>query len=193
MGSNWVLNIDISGKPVGLVTWHRAISLIYEDRATLVDVIDGEFWSSPSLSIPKPRIIQTNGYIKVRPIKNEHVVKRVLFHRDDYKCQYCGISLTRSTATIDHVIPRSQFISEGKPASAANTYLNCVTACARCNTKKGNRLPYECGMKILSEPSLPSVVHVMWAGKVNCPVQAEYISAYFKVDKNLLSTKSHKK
>lgn len=190
MGSTRVLTVDISGKPCGLVTWFRAATLLWDGRATPIEVIDNQFWHSPSVNIPRSRIIQIHDYVKLRPMKDNQIVKRVLFARDNYQCQYCGKDLTRSTATIDHVKPKSKFVDEGRPASDANTYSNCVASCAKCNNKKGNRLPYECGMMPKTTPKTPSYVQVLWSGRIYCPVQAEYVAEYFKVDKKTLLVKS---
>lgn len=189
MDSWRVLNIDSSGKPVGLISWHRAATLIWSGKATPIEVVQNQYWCSPSVSIPKSRIIQTHEYVKITPLKNNRVIKRVLFSRDHYRCQYCGKKLTRGTATVDHLRPRASFIREGRPVKDAHTYTNCLTACAQCNTKKGDRHPYECGMTPLSTPKLPTYAQVLWSGKVYCPIQAEYISAYFKVDKEILLAK----
>ena len=187
MSSTRVLQIDISGRPVGLIAWHRAATMLWDGRATAIEVEDGKYWRSPSVNIPKSRIIQTHDYIKLRPLKDSQVIKRVLFGRDKYRCQYCDKQLTRHTATIDHVKPRAAFLREGRPASDAHTYSNTVTCCSKCNTKKGDRLPYECGMMPKgTSPRVPTYVQVLWAGKLYCPIQAEYVSMYFKVDKDTL-------
>jgi len=66
--------------------------------------------------------------------------------RDGYRCQYCG---TRGEPlTTDHIIPRSMGGSE--------TWENLVTACIRCNNKKGNRSPDRAGMTLLAMPRRPS-------------------------------------
>ena len=186
MSSTRVLQIDISGRPIGLIAWHRAATMLWDGRATAIEVEDGKYWRSPSTSIPKSRIIQTHDYVKLRPLRDSQVIKRVLFARDKYECQYCSKPLTRHTATIDHVKPRSSFLREGRPVSDAHTYSNCVTCCSKCNTKKGSRLPYECGMMPRKVPVVPNYVHVLWAGKLYCPIQAEYVSMYFKIDKDTL-------
>ena len=186
MSSSRVLHIDVSGRPVGLISWTRAASMLWDGRATAIEVEDGKFWRSPSVEIPKSRIIQTHDYVKLRPLKDNQIIKRVLFGRDGFKCQYCGKQLTRNTATIDHVKPRAKFIKEGRPVTDAHTYTNCVTSCVKCNTKKGDRLPYECGLMPIKDPKVPSYVQVLWAGKLYCPIQAEYVSMYFKVDEETL-------
>jgi hypothetical protein len=54
-----------------------------------------------------------------------------VFERDGYLCRYCRKQLTRFTATLDHVQP----VSEG----GENSIENLVTACLRCNSKRGSR------------------------------------------------------
>lgn len=186
MSATRVLQVDVSGRPIGLIPWYRAATLLWQGRATPLETVDGEYWSSPSVSIPKTRIIQTHDYVQLRPLKDSQVIKRVLFARDGYKCQYCEKQLNRKTVTIDHVKPRAAFLREGRPSSDAHTYTNCVTCCQKCNTKKGDRLPMECGMLPISSPKVPTYVQVLWAGKLYCPIQAEYVSQYFKVDPDSL-------
>lgn len=190
MASTSVLQVDVSGRPVGLIAWHRAAFLLWDGRATAVEVEEGQYWRSPSVEIPKSKIIQTYDYVKLRPLKDNQIVKRVLFSRDAYKCQYCLKQLNRHSVTIDHVKPKSAFIREGRRASDAHTYSNCVTACAKCNTKKGDRLPYECGMMPVKTPTIPTYVQSVWGGKLFCPVQAEYVSMYFKVDRETLMARA---
>jgi 5-methylcytosine-specific restriction endonuclease McrA len=85
--------------------------------------------------------------------------KRVLFNRDNWKCQYCNAVLVAKTVTIEHVFPRSR--------GGTNSWTNCVTACKPCNRKKGNRTPEEAGMKLLSKPVTPSAMDFWDAMKSN--------------------------
>ena len=78
--------------------------------------------------------------------------KRNLITRDGHCCQYCGTG--EAPLTIDHVFPRSRR-SKRFPNGGTTTWQNCVTACIRCNLKKGNRTPEEAGMKLLSKPAPP--------------------------------------
>lgn len=64
-----------------------------------------------------------------------------VFERDDYTCRYCGHrpeffhtwqgGRWHATLHVDHVIPVC--------AGGMNTRSNLVTACARCNLRKGAR------------------------------------------------------
>jgi hypothetical protein len=44
-------------------------------------------------------------------------------------------------------------------------------------------------MMPINTPKIPSYVQVMWGGKLYCPIQAEYVSMYFKIDKDTLMAK----
>lgn len=73
---------------------------------------------------------------------------RAIYKRDGWICQYCGKSVDRETASIDHVYPRSR--------GGGWTWLNCVTSCKACNNKKGNRTPEEAGMPLRNLPFVPN-------------------------------------
>ena len=53
-----------------------------------------------------------------------------VYARDGFRCVYCGKRHAVGKLTLDHVIPRA--------AGGSNAPSNLVTACARCNTEKGD-------------------------------------------------------
>lgn len=57
----------------------------------------------------------------------------LIFERDGYICQYCGISV--DSPHCDHVFPRSR--------GGSDEIENLVTACPRCNISKKDRTPEE--------------------------------------------------
>ncbi|KAF3781511.1 hypothetical protein EJ110_NYTH36900 [Nymphaea thermarum] len=61
-----------------------------------------------------------------------------------YICRYCS---SRDNLTIDHVLP----ISRG----GQWTWENLVTACAKCNSRKGKKTVEEAGMKLNRIPKAP--------------------------------------
>jgi len=67
--------------------------------------------------------------------------------RDNYTCQYCGAMPSRRELTIDHVLPRSR--------GGKTTWENVVTACQKCNGRKGSRTPEEAHMKLRVWPKRP--------------------------------------
>lgn len=70
-------------------------------------------------------------------------LRGVLMERDGWRCRYCGETVAATTATLDHVIPRSL----GGP----NTAENLATACLTCNSIKSGRTYEEAAPQILAE------------------------------------------
>lgn len=60
-------------------------------------------------------------------------LREIVFERDDYTCQYCGV--TNARLECDHIIP----VSRG----GSNELSNLTTACKKCNQSKHNKTPDE--------------------------------------------------
>lgn len=73
--------------------------------------------------------------------------RRMIYHRDNNQCQYCGKYLDSTLLNIDHVIPRSR--------GGQTTWENVVLSCIKCNSKKADKTPKEAGMKLMREPTKP--------------------------------------
>ena len=71
------------------------------------------------------------------PARAEHrqALKRATLRDCSRRCVYCGAALTIEAATLDHVYP----LAKGGPHVPGNL----VAACAPCNRRKGDMLPYE--------------------------------------------------
>ena len=72
----------------------------------------------------------------------------LLYKRDRFTCQYCGIQPGSEELTVDHVLPRSR--------SGTSTWENCVLACVDCNHRKADRTPDEAGMPLRKLPIKPA-------------------------------------
>ncbi len=59
-------------------------------------------------------------------------LRRAVFERDNYTCQYCGCSGDDVRLEIDHIIP----VSRG----GVSDIRNLVTACEACNRSKSDKL-----------------------------------------------------
>lgn len=59
-------------------------------------------------------------------------LRRAVFERDNYTCQYCGRSCEEAELEIEHIIP----VSKG----GNNDIRNLATACRACNRSKGARI-----------------------------------------------------
>jgi 5-methylcytosine-specific restriction endonuclease McrA len=154
---------------VNVVGVERAFSLLTQDHAQVIFAEDGSFrlfdavgWFAFSAESPEPesgRVIRTvNQPVRVpsvlllrrydRMLLREMKFNRQnLFERDGYRCQYCGGSFSAKELNMDHVVPRDR--------GGKTNWENIVTACIRCNSRKGNREPLEAGMRLLSEPARP--------------------------------------
>lgn len=172
------LALNASFEPLTMVPITRALRLVIEGKAEIVEAEGADIIRSARLALPRPAIIRLVKFVHVPRRFRRQVTNTFLFARDDYRCQYChrtpGELRVRECLTRDHLIP----ISRG----GLNTWDNVVTACSTCNTKKGNRLPEECGMHPLTAPTEPHFVHLSWAVRRLSPTQAKYIRLFYGVD-----------
>ena len=139
------LLLDSSFSPVEVIDWKRAIILLLTGRAEAIDNYDDINIRSPRLCFQLPKTLRLfNIHRSSRSVKLSRF--NIIF-RDDFECQYCGKSGTVKDLTIDHVIP----VSRG----GKNTWENVVAACGPCNSKKGNKLLREMGVKLKRDPFKP--------------------------------------
>lgn len=96
--------------------------------------------------IAVPRIIRLAIYdrLPAQPVKFN---RRNVYARDENRCQYCGIKMSTTDLSLDHVVPRRQ--------GGKSTWENIVCACLKCNIKKGGRTPTEAHMKLIRTPVKP--------------------------------------
>lgn len=127
-----MLNADglpISYLPLSVITWQESISYIVLEKARILEYYDDWVVRSQRWSTKVPAVMMLNNYRK--PRNTVRFSKQGVFLRDEFVCQYCGISVNRRTATLDHVLP----ISHG----GKTIWENCTTACGPCNSSKGNK------------------------------------------------------
>ena len=142
-----VLKLDSSYRPIQIISWQDAISMVLTDRAVLVESRKDARINSANKSFPVPAVIAIKRYVNKGRI-SLRVTRRNLFWRDNYTCQYCNTKFSKEQLTIDHVTPKS--------AGGPKTWENIVAACKKCNQKKGSKLPRDAGMMPLKRPESPS-------------------------------------
>lgn len=76
------------------------------------------------------------------------LTNKTLFGRDRHICAYCGNHFTSNNLSRDHIVP----VSRG----GINSWMNVVTACKTCNSRKSNRTLKECNMELLYMPYAPN-------------------------------------
>ncbi len=139
------LKLDSSYRPVEIIDAVEALVLCLVGKARAVENYKKEI-NSVKESFKLPAVIALNRYVKFRFSYVACNRKNILW-RDNYQCQYCANHFEPIKLTVDHVLPRSR--------GGKNEWENLVAACKKCNQRKGNKTPKECGMKPIREPFKP--------------------------------------
>lgn len=176
------LTLNASYEPLVILPVQRAVRLVLDGRAELVEAHGTRVIRSAGREMPLPAVIRLVRFVYVPRRMRRGVTNTILFARDGYTCAYCGRHRDalrgREFLTRDHVRPQSRF---GRRAEA-NTWENCVTACSTCNNRKADRLPAEAGMTLRMVPAEPHFVHLEWSVRRLTPLQRKYVEQFFGKD-----------
>ncbi|RLB12093.1 MAG: HNH endonuclease [Deltaproteobacteria bacterium] len=140
-----VLILNNSFQPVHVCHARRALVLVMRGKAEVVEYYENAFIHSVSRAFQLPCVVRLRIYIQPNR-RTVALTRRNIMRRDGYRCQYCGSKA--EPLTTDHIIPRSM--------GGEDSWENLVTACVRCNNKKGNRTLEAAGMTLLSKPKRPA-------------------------------------
>ncbi|HSM60447.1 MAG TPA: HNH endonuclease [Longimicrobiales bacterium] len=169
------LALNASFEPLTIVASKRAVRLVLDGKAELLEVDGSRRFRSAKRELPCPSVIRLVSFVHVPRRFRRQVTNTFLFARDDYSCQYCGRHRSqlrgRQFLTRDHVVPTSR--------GGDNAWSNVVTSCSPCNNRKGNRLPHEAGMALMNQPREPNYVHLVWAVRRVTPVQEKYVRMFY--------------
>lgn len=146
VGETEVLVLNSDYEPLNVCNLRRAIALLHLGKADVLHARDRHIQSRLS-GLPHPSVLRLRQHVR-RPLPQLRLSRRSVFARDHYECQYCG--LNGRDLTIDHVVPRRL----GGPSS----WENLVACCRRCNSRKGDRLAHQVGMRLRREPRRPRFV-----------------------------------
>jgi 5-methylcytosine-specific restriction endonuclease McrA len=130
------LVLNASYEPLGVVSSRRAVCLVLDRKAELIEAQPGAVMRSESLSVEAPAVVRLRYMVRAPRRSMVSVSRRAVFARDDYRCQYCG----DRADSIDHVVPRSR--------GGLQVWENLVAACRPCNIAKRDRTPDEAGMRL---------------------------------------------
>jgi 5-methylcytosine-specific restriction endonuclease McrA len=143
-----VLNADfrpLSYYPLSLWSWQDTVKAVFLDRVSIIAEYEREVHAT-NFSMKLPSVIALKDYISGN--RTSAFTRFNVFLRDSFRCQYCSAQHTTPELTFDHVIPRSR--------GGSTSWENVVTACGRCNLRKGSHLPKECEMFPKRPPTRPS-------------------------------------
>ncbi|MHB1537638.1 MAG: HNH endonuclease [Solirubrobacteraceae bacterium] len=139
-----MLVLNATYEPINVCSVRRAVVLLLKERAEVLERGTWELHSERS-TMTRPTVIRLTSYVHVpRDAHRRKITRRAVFARDGWTCQYCG---SRSTLTVDHVIPRSK--------GGGSDWENIVASCAPCNRRKGDRLPRQANMHPRRPPRVP--------------------------------------
>ena len=158
------LVLNRNWQPVNVATVARALILLWNEAARVVDASDYQTFSwndwsklrpqrdeafvqAISTRLRVPEVITLSSYDRL-PTSAVTFSRRNIFKRDHYVCQYCGDQPRPDELTIDHVVPRAQ--------GGISSWTNCVLACVACNKRKADRTPAQAGFRLRKTPVRPA-------------------------------------
>jgi len=172
------LALNASFEPLTIVPARRAVRLVLDGKAEILEEDRGRRFRSERTVVPCPSVIRLVRYVHVPYRFRRQVTNTFLFARDDYTCQYCGRHRHelrgRQFLTRDHVVPLSR--------GGSNAWGNVVTSCSPCNNRKGSRLPEEVGFRLAAVPTEPNYVHLVWVVRRVTETQEKYIRMFYGED-----------
>ena len=149
-----VLVLNSSYEAINICNARRALMMLLAEKADMIETAE-ERVHSASLNIPMPEVIRLRRYVRL-PYRPIPFCRKNIMLRDGFRCQYCNTVFKADELTLDHVIP----VSRG----GMDSWNNVVTACKKCNHKKGNHLLDHIGMKLIHrprKPTLPTFLHLV--------------------------------
>ncbi|MFM7542575.1 MAG: HNH endonuclease [Actinomycetales bacterium] len=136
------LVLNATYEPLGVVSDRRALILVLNNRATMVEDSGVELrYATGSLSLPA--VIRLHKFVKIPYRHTVPLSRRAIFARDGGRCVYC----TAAATSIDHVVPKSR--------GGDHTWDNVVSACHKCNHLKADKTLKELGWRLRSIPREP--------------------------------------
>ena len=148
-----ILRLNKAGTPIDWISREEAATLIVKQQVVWMlgenafEIRGGINRCGRRSVLSLPSILASDGSVRlsefVPPLVNAY-----LFRRDQYLCMYCGGQFKADNLSRDHILPVSR--------SGTDSWTNVVTACKRCNHRKGNKTPEEAGMELLAVPFVPN-------------------------------------
>ncbi|RYD78912.1 MAG: HNH endonuclease [Verrucomicrobiaceae bacterium] len=127
------LALNQNGQPIGVLplstlSWQDAVRAVYLDTVESLHFYEDWTVNSPSCRIRIPSVVIAREYVNIRRFVG--FSPEMVNLRDEYKCAYCSGRFNSAHLTMDHVVPKSR--------GGMLTFSNIVSACAPCNSKRGN-------------------------------------------------------
>ncbi|MDD3471703.1 MAG: HNH endonuclease [Syntrophaceae bacterium] len=134
---------------VGLVSWQRAMLLLFNGKVEVVKESD-RVVRTVSKTFRVPAVIRLLKFIRQIYRREVPFSRKNILIRDSFSCQYCGQDHSSAELTLDHIIPKVQ--------GGKNDWTNVVACCRSCNVHKGGRTPRQAGMSLVKKPFKPTIM-----------------------------------
>ncbi|MFN8477696.1 MAG: HNH endonuclease [Kouleothrix sp.] len=121
-----VLVLNASYEPLRIVPVRRAIVLLLQEKAELVEAA-AERIRAPGVAYAVPLVVRLVRYVAIPRGRKLPCARRLVITRDRETCQYCGAQPGRAHLTLDHVVPRAR----GGVTNWENVVAACAYNCAR--------------------------------------------------------------
>jgi hypothetical protein len=174
-----ILELDTAGSPRGWLAVEEAITCHARGQVawSIGDTVRTFHGGLSRLTgfrsqLSTASIIATRGLpAMARSARREPaLLNAALFARDRHVCAYCGGRFRERELSRDHVVPLSR--------GGADRWMNVVTACRACNSRKDNRSPEAAHMPLLYLPYVPTRhEHLILQNRRILADQMEYLMA----------------
>jgi 5-methylcytosine-specific restriction endonuclease McrA len=154
--SHMTLLLNNTYEPLQVISWQRAITLLWTNKVEVIEEHDEEIHSI-SFSMKIPSVLRMLLPVRIKRRAPVKFTRLNIFTRDGFTCQYCAQKFESEELTFDHVVPVAQ--------GGKKSWENIATACVGCNSKKEGRTPQQAGMKLLKKPKQP-----VWAQVVTVTI-----------------------
>lgn len=187
-----ILRVNTAGIPVEWLNWQEAVCLYARELVSwaygeAVMEVHGGFsrLTGQQTVVTLNSIMACKGKVYTRSKKDPPLTNRALFRRDQNICLYCGNRFKEVHLSRDHVVPLSR--------GGLDVWTNVVTACKRCNARKGSLMPDECGLELLALPYRPNHAEYLalsHSGRI-LGDQMAFLRKQFSSDSRLLGDEEH--
>ena len=141
------LVLNASFEPLRIVSWQKAITLLFQGKVEVLAVHDREI-RGVTVRVQLPSVLRLLRHVRMKRAFADVPFSRAnVYARDEHQCQYCGERFSPAQLTFDHVIPVARGGHKG--------WDNIVTCCIPCNRRKGDRLPEQAAMHLVRRPTRP--------------------------------------
>ncbi|KAJ1684290.1 hypothetical protein LUZ63_020583 [Rhynchospora breviuscula] len=136
-----VIVLNASYERLHHVSFQHAVRMLFREVAVVEEALDDRMIGPH----PWPKVVRLVKYVVTTWMHRPAVYGRAaVLRRDRHRCAYCGAVGN----TLDHVLPLSR--------GGGSSWLNTVSACGPCNSRKADRTPEEAGMRLRTRPWVPT-------------------------------------